>query len=110
MGEYLKSVFNNIEASKSVILESVMFGQVCCKLVKVTSRPANHYFLPNTAWRQSPLRTNVSNSTATPQEEQLCQIILKSMQICRSYGRNVEVMAQPGQAQFMTILSFDLRA
>ena len=28
MGEYLKSVLNNIEASKSVILESVMFGQV----------------------------------------------------------------------------------
>ena len=28
MGQYLKSVFNNIEASKSVILESVMFGQV----------------------------------------------------------------------------------
>ena len=82
-----------------------MFGQSCCKLVK-----ANHYFLPNTAWRQNPLRTNVSNSTATPREDQLCQIILKSMQKCRSYGRNVEVMAQPGQAQFMTILSFDLRA
>ena len=28
MGEYLKSVLNNIEASKSVILESVVFGQV----------------------------------------------------------------------------------
>ena len=28
MGEYLKSVLNNIEASKSVILESVIFGQV----------------------------------------------------------------------------------
>ena len=110
MGEYLKSVVNNIEASKSVILELVMFGQSCCKLVKVTSCPANHYFLPNTAWRQNPLRTNVPNSTATPQEEQLCHIILKSMQKCRSYGRNVEVMAQPGQAQFMTILSFDLRA
>ena len=27
MGEYLKSVLNNIEASKSVILESVMVGQ-----------------------------------------------------------------------------------
>ena len=110
MGEYLKSVLNNIEASKSVILESVMFGQVMLQTGKVTSCPANHYFLPNTAWRQNPLRTNVSNSTATPQEEQLCQIILKSMQKCRSYGRNVEVMAQPGQAQFMTILSFDLRA
>ena len=30
--------------------------------------------------------TNVSNGTATPQGEQLCQIILKSMHKCRSYG------------------------
>ena len=29
---------------------------------------------------------NVSNGTATPQREQLCQIILKSMHKCRSYG------------------------
>ena len=29
---------------------------------------------------------NVSNGTATPQREQLCQIILKSMHECRSYG------------------------
>ena len=29
---------------------------------------------------------NVSNGTATPQGEQLCQIILKSMINCRSYG------------------------
>ena len=33
-----------------------------------------------------PTWTNVSNGTATPQAEQLCQIILKSMQKCRSYG------------------------
>ena len=30
--------------------------------------------------------TNVSNGTATPQEEQLCQVTLKSMHKCRSYG------------------------
>ena len=103
--------------------------------------------------------TIVSNGTATPQAEQLCHIILKSMHKCRSYGPdklnwcdlqvrtwpstylqncisplqenncaklywnpciNVEVMARtssiydhfiiwPGQAQFMTILSFDLQ-
>ena len=29
--------------------------------------------------------TNVSNGTSTPQGEQLCQIIFKSMQTCRSY-------------------------
>ena len=110
MGEYLKSVFNNIEASKSVILESVMFGQVMLQTGKSYLPSRLPLFFAQSAWRQSPLRTNVSNSTATPQEEQLCQIILKSMQKCRSYGRNVEVMAQPGLAQFMTILSFDLRA
>ena len=30
--------------------------------------------------------TNVSNGTATPQGEQLCQFFLKSMHKCRSYG------------------------
>ena len=33
-----------------------------------------------------PTWTNVLNGTATPQEEQLCHIILKSMHKCRSYG------------------------
>ena len=33
-----------------------------------------------------PTWTNVSNGTVTHQEEQLCQIILKSMHQCRSYG------------------------
>ena len=33
-----------------------------------------------------PTWANVSNGTATSQEEQLCQFILKSMHICRSYG------------------------
>ena len=33
-----------------------------------------------------PTWTNVSNGTATPQREQLCQIILKSMHKCRSDG------------------------
>ena len=33
-----------------------------------------------------PTRTNVSNGTSTPQGEQLCQTILKSMHKCRSYG------------------------
>ena len=33
-----------------------------------------------------PTWTNVSNGTATHQEEQLCQIFLKSMHKCRSYG------------------------
>ena len=33
-----------------------------------------------------PTGTNVSNGTTTPKGEQLCQIILKSMYKCRSYG------------------------
>ena len=33
-----------------------------------------------------PTWTNVSNGTATPQGEQPCQFILKSMHKCRSYG------------------------
>ena len=33
-----------------------------------------------------PARTNVANGTSTCQGEQLCQIILKSMQKCRSNG------------------------
>ena len=33
-----------------------------------------------------PSSTNVSNGTATPREEQLNQIILKSMHKCRSYS------------------------
>ena len=33
-----------------------------------------------------PTWTYVSNGTATPQEKQLCQIILKSMHKCRIYG------------------------
>ena len=33
-----------------------------------------------------PTWTNDSNGTSTPQGQQLCQIILKSMHKCRSYG------------------------
>ena len=33
-----------------------------------------------------PTWTNVSNGTLTPKEQQQCQIILKSMHKCRSYG------------------------
>ena len=35
-----------------------------------------------------PIDINVSNSTTTPQGEQLSKIILQSMHICRSYGRD----------------------
>ena len=39
---------------------------------------------------------NVSNGTSSPRGQQLCKIILKSMDKCTSYG----------QAQYMTILTF----
>ena len=35
---------------------------------------------------RQPYWTNVSNRTSSPQGEQLCQIILKSMHKCTSYG------------------------
>ena len=31
-------------------------------------------------------KKNVSNSTSSPQGQQLCQIVLKSMHYCTSYG------------------------
>ena len=48
-----------------------------------------------------PSGTNVLNGTSTPQGEQVCQIIFKSMQKCRSYD--------PDKLNnfLMTISSFD---
>ena len=34
------------------------------------------------------LPKNVLNGTSPPQGQQLCQIVLKSMQYCTSYGRD----------------------
>ena len=48
-----------------------------------------------------PTRTIVSNGTSAPPGEQLCQIILNSMH------KRYKLLS--GQAQFMTILSFDLQ-
>ena len=52
---------------------------------KLNLRPFNHMTFKCDLDLES-TQTNISNGTTTPQREQLCQIILKSMDKCRSYG------------------------
>ena len=52
-----------------------------------------------------PIRINVSNGTTTPQEEQLCQIILKSMHKCRRYGPDKSIRTHIHLTKFVTAMS-----
>ena len=44
------------------------------------------FIWPLWSWPSSYLKKNVLNGTSPPQRQQLCKIILKSMQKCTSYG------------------------
>ena len=62
-----------------------------------------------------PTWTNVSNDTSTRQEEQLCQIFLKSMHKCRSYyqdksGQTHNTHMHIYQTEILTTMSRSLQA
>ena len=76
-------------------------GEHLCKIILKSMHKCRSYGLDKLNWWPfyyltfkcdldlQPTQTNVSNGTTTPQGEQLCQIILKSMRKCRSNGSDI---------------------
>ena len=62
-----------------------------CINLQLMARPSSvydHFIICPSIVSFQPTWTNNPNGTSTPQGEQLCQIILKCMHKCRSYGLN----------------------
>ena len=82
----------------NVLSESTSKGEQLCRIIltsmhkcrisgpdKLNLWPFSHLIF-KCDFDLQPTWTNVSNGPSTPQGEQLCQIIFKSMHKCRSYG------------------------